>query len=65
MRGDHISNEFRRGALEDKIGRLQDRVNVLEGAGEERGSSSSEDEHGRDGRVAVGGSKFRRSGVCD
>ena len=46
-------------ALEEKIGRLQDRVYVLKGAGEERGSSSSEDEYGRDWRWESGSWWFK------
>ena len=44
-------------ALEEK--RLQDRVYVLEGAGEEKGSSSSEDEFGRDWRWESGSWWFK------
>ena len=46
-------------ALEEKVGRLQDRVYVLEGAGEERGWSSSEDEYGREWRWESGSWWFK------
>ena len=46
-------------ALEEKIGGLHDRVYVLEGAGEEKRSSSSEVEYGRDWRWESGNWWFR------
>ena len=40
--------------LEEKMGKLHDRVYVFEGAVEEKGTSSSEDEYGRDWRWESG-----------